>query len=636
MEKERIEYKQNFLRTEIIDQGYSPEEFTDYLSSEKGENGLNLENWSFSQLQEIVRNFKLQYSNSSFNNQNYEQKKYYNQENIPEINSGKNIKQKKNNKKIINKAENILINNSDVKLKKAENILETFQKVDINKDKKINQTKNINQNQKEIKEENKLNNKEKLKENNNIEITNENKKEEKKEENKIENKKEEIKEENKKENIEEEKKEENKIENKKEEKKEENKIENTEEKKEEKSEEKKEEKNKEDNKETITTESKILDNCIEIEKEDMPIEQSKNYISCKKQERNAFSEMTDLKIIITTPEYIKGSLFSFSYYQYTLLIPKLNSECIRKSSDFEWLQKKLLILFPATFFPPLPESSFFDKNTLDNVYRKVRELNYYINTISQNILVRSSNFFQDFITLPLNEFQRKKKFYDSINSPISMQNFTTMEGIIDVTIDDQKDSVCCNIISDIKNKSILYNNLDNALRNLILEFDIMSTRINDVAISFEKLSNSYHFTVKGDKINKILMRFSESFSNWGKNYLTQQIFFDEEIREVFKFMSKDLINLNSLNEEFSCARINYMESKKLYFSKDQKVVKKSEKDFENNQICFGFILNRFYDEYSRVNVEHSNKLKNLQIYLQERKDSVFSDYLGLSKLMNME
>ena len=346
--------------------------------------------------------------------------------------------------------------------------------------------------------------------------------------------------------------------------------------------------------------------------------------------------MTDLKIIITTPEYIKGSLFSFSYYQYTLLIPKLNSECIRKTSDFEWLQKKLLILFPATFFPPLPESSFFDKNTLDNVYRKVRELNYYINTISQNILVRSSKFFQDFITLPLNEFQRKKKYYDSINSPISMQNFTTMEGIIDVTVDDQKDSVCCNFISDIKNKSILYNNLDNALRNLIIEFDIMSTRINDVAISFEKLSNSYHFTVKGDKINQILMKFSESFSNWGKNYLTQQIFFDEEIREVFKFMSKDLLNLNSLNDEFSCARINYMESKKLYYSKDQEVSKKAQKDFENNQICFGFILNRFYDEFSRVNIEHSNKIKNLQIYLQERKDSVFSDYLGLSKLMNME
>ena len=136
MEKERIEYKQNFLRTEIIDQGYNPEEFSDYLSSEKGENGLNLDNWSFTQLQEIVRNFKLQYSNSSFKNQNYEQKKYYDQENIPEINSGKDIKQKMNNKKIINKAENILMNNSDIQLKKAENILETFKKVEINNDDK--------------------------------------------------------------------------------------------------------------------------------------------------------------------------------------------------------------------------------------------------------------------------------------------------------------------------------------------------------------------------------------------------------------------------------------------------------------------------------------------------------------------
>ena len=65
-------------------------------------------------------------------------------------------------------------------------------------------------------------------------------------------------------------------------------------------------------------------------------------------------------------------------------------------------------------------------------------------------------------------------------------------------------------------------------------------------------------------------------------------------------------------------------------------MKRVEKDFNNNQICYGFILNRLYDEYSRINIEHTNKIKNLQIYLFERKDSVFSDYLGLSKLMSME
>ena len=607
MEKERIEYKQNYLRTEIIDAGYDPDEFTEYLSSENGENELNLENWSYSQLEDIVKNFKLYYSKIS-NYSTNQNKQYYNQENIPQISSGKEVKNIHNNKKIINKAENILIDSDHIKLRKAENILENIKRFDNKNDNKAKKKENKQDTQKEEK---------KIIQ----EIQQEKKEVENKEENKFESE-----EENKLENKEE-KKLDNKLENK-----EENNLENPNDNIPKKNQEKNEV-NLSENKSENSTEIKEENNS---ENPSFEIQQDKQYINCKKQERNNFTDMTDIKIIITTPEYIKGSLFSFSYYQYTLLIPQLNSECIRKLSDFEWLQKKLLILFPATFFPPFPESSIFDKNTLDNVYKKVRDLNHYINSISQNILVRSSQFFQDFLTLPLSEFQRKKKFYDNLPSPISMENFTTMEGLIDVTIDDKKDNICSSIMNDIKNKNILYNNLDIALRNLIGEFNVISNKINEVSVAFEKLSNSYSLSLKGEKINEMLNKFSNSFNNWGKYYMTQEIFFDEEIREVFKFISKEINNFNYLNDEFTLARNKYLESKKLYNSKDQEIVKRVEKDFNNNQICYGFILNRLYDEYSRINIEHTNKIKNLQIYLFERKDSVFSDYLGLSKLMSME
>ena len=631
MEKERIEYKQNYLRTEIIDAGYDPDEFTEYLSSENGENELNLENWSYSQLEDIVKNFKLYYSKIS-NYSTNQNKQYYNQENIPQISTGKEVKNIHNNKKIINKAENILIDSDHIKLRKAENILENIKRFDNKNDNKAKKKENKQDTQKEEKKiiqeiqqekkevENKEENKFESEEENKLENKEENKldnKLENKEENKLENK-----EENKLEN-----KEENKLESK-----EENNLENPNDNIPKKNQEKNEV-NLSENKSENSTEIKEENNS---ENPSFEIQQDKQYINCKKQERNNFTDMTDIKIIITTPEYIKGSLFSFSYYQYTLLIPQLNSECIRKLSDFEWLQKKLLILFPATFFPPFPESSIFDKNTLDNVYKKVRDLNHYINSISQNILVRSSQFFQDFLTLPLSEFQRKKKFYDNLPSPISMENFTTMEGLIDVTIDDKKDNICSSIMNDIKNKNILYNNLDIALRNLIVEFNVISNKINEVSVAFEKLSNSYSLSLKGEKINEMLNKFSNSFNNWGKYYMTQEIFFDEEIREVFKFISKEINNFNYLNDEFTLARNKYLESKKLYNSKDQEIVKRVEKDFNNNQICYGFILNRLYDEYSRINIEHTNKIKNLQIYLFERKDSVFSDYLGLSKLMSME
>ena len=140
MEKERIEYKQNYLRTEIIDAGYDPEEFTEYLSSENGENELNLENWSYSQLEDIVKNFKLYYSKIS-NYSTNQNKQYYNQENIPQISTGKEVKNIHNNKKIINKAENILIDSDHIKLRKAENILENIKRFDNKNDNKAKKKK---------------------------------------------------------------------------------------------------------------------------------------------------------------------------------------------------------------------------------------------------------------------------------------------------------------------------------------------------------------------------------------------------------------------------------------------------------------------------------------------------------------
>ena len=60
---ETIETKQQYLRSEIIDQGYNPEEFSAFMGSIRGEDGLDLETWSFADLQTVVTQFKSQYSN---------------------------------------------------------------------------------------------------------------------------------------------------------------------------------------------------------------------------------------------------------------------------------------------------------------------------------------------------------------------------------------------------------------------------------------------------------------------------------------------------------------------------------------------------------------------------------------------
>lgn len=58
MEVESLENKQSFLRTEIIENGYDAQEFSNFLSEYKGEEKVDLEFWTMKELSEAVEIFK--------------------------------------------------------------------------------------------------------------------------------------------------------------------------------------------------------------------------------------------------------------------------------------------------------------------------------------------------------------------------------------------------------------------------------------------------------------------------------------------------------------------------------------------------------------------------------------------------
>ena len=51
------ELKQNYLRENILDKGYEAEDFVSYLTSKKGEEGVNLNNWSLEELKTVVQEY---------------------------------------------------------------------------------------------------------------------------------------------------------------------------------------------------------------------------------------------------------------------------------------------------------------------------------------------------------------------------------------------------------------------------------------------------------------------------------------------------------------------------------------------------------------------------------------------------
>ena len=50
--------KQEYLRIEIMEKGFDTELFTENMQKEKGENALELENWTFEELKQFVEKFQ--------------------------------------------------------------------------------------------------------------------------------------------------------------------------------------------------------------------------------------------------------------------------------------------------------------------------------------------------------------------------------------------------------------------------------------------------------------------------------------------------------------------------------------------------------------------------------------------------
>ena len=58
MEEEDLHSKQQYLRREIMDQGYDPQDFNNYMCSIKQEENIDLNNWSFQEIVNVVESFK--------------------------------------------------------------------------------------------------------------------------------------------------------------------------------------------------------------------------------------------------------------------------------------------------------------------------------------------------------------------------------------------------------------------------------------------------------------------------------------------------------------------------------------------------------------------------------------------------
>ena len=86
--EEDLDKKQQYLRTEILDKGYDPKEFNDYICSVRNEENIDLNNWSLEELSQVVKSFVEETQNKENQNEQkvQENNQIENNENTNSIN----------------------------------------------------------------------------------------------------------------------------------------------------------------------------------------------------------------------------------------------------------------------------------------------------------------------------------------------------------------------------------------------------------------------------------------------------------------------------------------------------------------------------------------------------------------------
>ena len=533
---ENIEDKQNFLRTEILDQGYDGDQFFEFMTQQKGEDNVNIENWSLGELQDVVYKFKqLMQNENNNNNDNNDNNNNYNNNNDNNYNNNDNN-----------------YNNND-----------------------NNDNNNFYQENQNAPENNNQNN------NNEIINNNEQSKNQKKEDEIIT-------------------------------------IENL---------------------LSYTNNLKNYDQSIEEndkkedekEKEDInsPFNKYNKIINCKTLEETELNNKDNIIIIVSNPILIKKGIFSLqSYYQYTIETSPLNYHAIRKYSDFEWLYNKIIELYPGKLVTSLPPSHMGLK---ENSPKVLNYLNKFINALSENSFICSLKIFEDFIKLPQNEFDKKKKEkYDKLKTPDIMENYTSETGTINLNISKNRDKKAQLIKDDVNKKNNMFQNFRKNIDNILANLEIMSKSFEEFSSCFSNFSKIYE---NDEILNKGFKLYKNLFKRWSDGYKDQIKFFTYEIKYYFRFMQKEINELNNKINEFNTTKNQYI-SQFNKINKNNLSGNKNEMDkLENLKINYAFKLYMLRSENFKLNQRHQIRFVKHLIKNSSEKENFIKDYNHFMELL---
>ena len=278
-----------------------------------------------------------------------------------------------------------------------------------------------------------------------------------------------------------------------------------------------------------------------------------------------------LIINITEPKQEKkGGLFTKSIYSYRIITPLIEKDVRRIYSDFEWLREQFVLRYPLRLVPHIiKENNLFSEDVLDkndkeeiNEEKKMKYLNNFMERLLQKKIFRTSPILYEFLELDDKKF---KKYKEQLNSSkyelsITLDNLKTCKSKIHYEFKKENTKEADTFNKKYLKLNEIYQKLDKNISNIINDFQSLEKHMKDTAESFNQLSQEFNENEKNNKkLQNIFNELNKIFDQWSKSYGSQNKFFKNDFKLLFKFLNLDTQELSQIYKTYTSYKNKYEE-----------------------------------------------------------------------------
>jgi sorting nexin-7/30/sorting nexin-8 len=366
-------------------------------------------------------------------------------------------------------------------------------------------------------------------------------------------------------------------------------------------------------------------------------------ISSQIQSISIIGSTKNINISISSYSKIEAkNILSKSYITYNITSLPFNYTVNRRYSDFEWLRQILSSIYSGNLIPSIPKKKISDRFNETFILKRMRTLEKFLNFLITDPIIRNNEILEEF--LKNENFIDIKKKYEKVKIPLKLNEYYSLQGKIDLSINKEREDKLKEIKEDINNNESLYKKLTMSIQQLNKEMNNVNIRINEISNIFDNL---YSISEKYNYCGTIINAFKNSSQFYKKFYETNKKnleIINVNFREYFKYikniyrgLKENLNTLELAKNNFYTTESKLNSKKESLFSKGdtskwgldkedktdvnsllnnktlafEKMLFKENKNLYGIKKTYGFYLNKGLNEFERI--RNYLSLKNIEI-----------------------